>query len=250
MKQTNLSRLITLVSILIFVIGNASISPAAAVPTPQRTVLAEYFTATWCVPCTYAEPALSMLFEKYGPTKFVMLEYHVNDEISNSKTESRSLGYGVPGFPTVIFDGIVPISGVAENMQSYYDKNIQKRLAIVSKVTLTISGVIGEQTGLVKATITQINPITSSNLKLRWVIAEDNVNVNGKYHRFVVRNILTEDQVKFQGTEPVIVDKTFAVNPVWNYANLRLVVFIQDDKTKEVLQTTVVKTGKKVENKK
>jgi thiol-disulfide isomerase/thioredoxin len=243
MKSTVLKCFLYILSILTLL--NISISPSVAAPSaPQRTTLAELFTATWCLYCVYAEPALSQLSEKYGSSKLIVLEYHGNDELSNSKTEARGLWYGVLGFPTVQFDGNNPVVGGAFNLQSIYEKNIQKRLATEPIMNLTLSGVIGEQTGQVKATVTPITSKIPTNLKLRWIIYEDNVNIKGKYHRFVVRDILAENQLKLQGTEPSIINKTFAINPVWTYANLGLVAFVQDDKTKEILQTTVLKVGK------
>jgi thiol-disulfide isomerase/thioredoxin len=243
MNSTVLKHMLYVFSILTLLL--ISISTSAAAPAiPQRTTLAEVYTATWCFYCGYAEPALSQLAEKYGSSKFIVLEYHGNDELSNSKTEARSLWYGVQGFPTVQFDGNTPVVGGALNLQSIYEKVIQKRLAIAPTVNLTLSGNIGEQTGLVKATITPVSGITRTNLKLRWVIYEDNVNFNRKYYRYVVRDILAEDKLDLQGTQPKNVSKTFTVNPVWNYANLGIVAFVQDDNSKEVLQTVVLKAGK------
>jgi thiol-disulfide isomerase/thioredoxin len=243
MKSTVFKSLASIFSILFLL--SISISAAATAPsTPQRTTLAELFTATWCLYCVYAEPALSQLSEKYGSSKLIVLEYHDNDELSNNKIEDRSQWYGVQGFPTVQFDGNTPVVGGAFNLQSIYEKNIQKRFATEPIVTLTLSGVIGEQTGKVKVTITPLTGKSPSNLKLRWVIYEDNVNFKGKYYRFVVRDILVEDKLDFLGTQPKNISKTFAINPVWNYSNLGIVVFVQDDKSKEVLQTAVLKAGK------
>lgn len=243
MKSNMIKYIVSFFIIIILFGANPVISPAAPT-TPQRTTLAELFSATWCLYCTYAEPALSQLAEKYGSSKLVVLEYHTNDEVSNSKTEARAQWYDVLGLPTVQFDGNTPVVGGAFNLQSIYEKNIQKRLAVAPVVDLTLSGVIGEQSGQVKVTITPLGSTTPSNVKLRWVIYEDNVNIKGKYHRFIVRDILAEDQLKLQGTTPSIVSKSFAINPAWNYKNLGLVAFVQDDKTKEVLQTTILKTGK------
>jgi hypothetical protein len=184
------------------------------------------------------------LAEKYSASKLVVLEYHGNDELSNSKTEARSQWYAVQGFPTAQFDGISPVVGGSDKIQSAYEKNIQARLNVAPLFTISLSGSIGEQTGEVKATVTPVSSTTRSNLKLRWVIYEDNIAITGKYHRFVVRNILAEDQLLFQRTEPNNINKTFAINPAWKYKNLGLVVFVQDDKTKEVLQTAILKAGK------
>lgn len=173
-----------------------------------------------------------------------MLEFHGNDELSNTKTESRSQWYAVQGFPTAKFDGNKELVGGSETIQTAYEKIIQSQLAVAPLVTISLSGIIGEQTGQIKAVITPITNVPRPNLKLRWVIYEDNVNVKGKFHRFVVRDILAEDQLLFQGTEPNNINKTFALNPGWKYTNLGIAAFVQDDKTKEVLQAAVFKAGK------
>jgi hypothetical protein len=184
------------------------------------------------------------LAEKYGSSKFIVLEYHGNDELSNSQTEARAQWYGARGFPTAKFDGVKTQVGGWEEVQSAYENIIDERLTSSTPFTIALSGILGQESAQLKATITPVTGTTKTNLKLRWVIYEDNVDVKGKLHRFVVREVLPDDSLLFQGTQAVNITKTFAMNTGWKYSNLGVVAFIQDDNAKEVLQAAVFKAGK------
>lgn len=182
--------------------------------------------------------------EKYGTSKFIVLEYHGSDELANSRTEARSKWYNVRGFPTTKFDGIKTQIGGWDDVQTAFENVVDELLRPAASFSITLSGILGQENAVLKATVTPVSATTRSNLKLRWVIYEDNVDVKGKLHRFVVREVLAEDNLLVQGTKAIEVNKTMAINPAWKYSNLGIVAFIQDDSSKEVLQATVFKAGK------
>ena len=184
------------------------------------------------------------MVEKYSTKKLIVLEYHGKDELSNSKSESRGNYYGIRGFPTAKFDGVKNQVGGWDDVQAAYENIIDDLLKPAVTFNLDLSGIIGQENALIKATITPVTTTTRSNLKLRWVIYEDNIEMKGKLHRFVVRDVLAEDNLLVQGTKAIEITKTIAINPVWKYTNLGVVAFIQDDSSKEVLQATVFKAGK------
>ena len=182
--------------------------------------------------------------EKYGSTKFIVLEYHGNDELSNYRTEARSKWYDIRGFPTAKFDGVKTQVGGWDEVQTAYENIIESRFEVSPPLSIALSGILGETSAQIKATITPVTGTTKTNLQLRWVIYEDNVDVKGKLHRFVVREVLADDSLLLQGTQVLNITKTFSMNPAWKYSNLGIVAFIQDDSSKEVLQAAVFKAGK------
>ena len=182
--------------------------------------------------------------EQYGSSKIVVLEYHSGDEFSNSKSEERAKWYSVRGFPTAKFDGVKSQVGASEDVSSQYKPIIDSELANSALLTISLSGVIGAENGQIKATITPVTMLPESNLTLNWVVYEDNLSVKGKSKRVVVRDVLSSDNLTVNNKQPINMSKTFALNPTWNHANVGLVVFVQDNNTKKVLQTAVFKAGK------
>ncbi|MDI6783074.1 MAG: Omp28-related outer membrane protein [bacterium] len=184
------------------------------------------------------------MVEKYSSSKFIVLAYHGNDELANPRTESRAKWYNARGFPTVKFDGVKTQGGGWDEVQTAYENIIESRAEVSPLVSIALSGILGEASAQIKATVTPVMGTTKSNLQLRWVIYEDNVSVKGKLYRFVVREVLADDSLLFQGTQAVNITKTFSMNPTWKYSNLGVVAFVQDDSSKEVLQAAVFKLGK------
>ncbi|MCX7918663.1 MAG: Omp28-related outer membrane protein [bacterium] len=182
--------------------------------------------------------------EKYGSEKCIVLEYHTNDELATSQTESRAQWYNARGLPTAKFNGTKTQVGGSETIQTEYEKIVNELMQTTASFSITLSGNISSEHAMMKATVTPLTTATRSNLKFRWAMYEDNVELKGKRYRFVVREIVTEDSLPLQGKKPVDIKRTFKVNPAWKYTNLGIVAFIQDDSSKEILQAAVFKAGK------
>ena len=201
------------------------------------------------------------------------------DPMTNSDTEQRQKYYGVNGTPTVLFDGIPSgISGGARtdalrNFNGYKAK-IETRLARQPQVklsslslksegdTFTVSGEVdASQAGAV-----------AGKAKLRLALVEETVHYTGgngiHFHHFVVRKMIgSSEGLPLQGVEGKTrfsesaklsevgvslkeyldnfeknrtgfqwAEKLDQVNP----KQLAVVAFVQNDETKEVLQSAFI----------
>jgi tetratricopeptide (TPR) repeat protein len=202
------------------------------------------------------------------------------DPMTNPAAVERGKYYAVPGTPTPILDGIqLPSAGGSREMaKGFFERvnpSIEAALETPAQAQLTLTGSIeGDQ---VKTTVT-VDDIKapSPDLKIHIVLAEGELRYTGengvRFHPMVVRSLGGKDASGFavsgsgpakaewtfdlktmsdelkkyldtyeqqghRGDSFTFSEKKFQINP----QNLSLVAFVQDMKTKNVLQTVYVK---------
>ncbi|MEE9490556.1 MAG: hypothetical protein V3V91_08985, partial [Thermoplasmata archaeon] len=244
--------------------------------TPRK-VLLEKITADWCGPCVSQGHNVKRLEREFGHENLVVLVYHTasNDEFFVTDIQSRPWFYADSSYyyPTVIIDGGGPytgdsntpspngaelwdIGGAGSRYGNYNNDRglIEDELmpSEMSNLTIELSGNITGDTGYVKARITATDPITESNLKVRFMVYQNhnyhrdgNTAESGAGHKRVydkiVRKVLNEETlpVGFNMGDSVDYYKTFQVGP-WNGTepdshvtadkrNLGVAVFVQTD---------------------
>jgi len=211
------------------------------------------------------------------------------DPMTNDDTEARAKYYSVTGTPTVFIAGADSIRGggpkaVNKNRFDVYSYVIDQKLNNKPAVSIELDGSIKQSTLTVKAEA--IGKEVVGDLKLRIALVEELVHFPGgnglSEHRAVVRKLIgSPDGIalvngkashsesidinaivsslkthldNFEKTPPSrfsslkdfkFKEKKHEINP----AGLSLVAFVQDDKTKEVLQASYLKlnSGAKTE---
>ncbi|MGA7161695.1 MAG: hypothetical protein WBZ48_11875 [Bacteroidota bacterium] len=247
----------------------------------QKTVLAELFTGSECRPCQAADIAYDKLLERYDLSELALLEYHLNiprpDPMSNTDTELRSHYYGVNSTPTSIIDGTTVMNSggpgiVARSKFAIYADAVDRTLNSKAEAYLKISARI-RRNKISIAVSASVNKIRKSD-RLRIVLAEDGMRYQGTSgiweHRFVVRKMIRgasgisfksngraavkdaftvssiEDQLEkyldtyeksLQGSGTSFKEKKSEIDP----KQLYIVAFIQDDATRRILQSTIIK---------
>lgn len=91
----------------IWVVGVIILSIRISYAT-QRVVVAEEFTATWCGACPGAARGLDELYERVYDS-VVVIAYHSSssDPFYTTESAQRASYYGISGYPTAYFDGII-----------------------------------------------------------------------------------------------------------------------------------------------
>ncbi len=221
-----------------------------------RTVLAELFTNWGCSPCKYANPAINELLDVYDPSQLVMIAYHTwwpwgNDPFYNYNTAdniNRINYYGVGGVPSIFFDGPPNRGNSGSTTYGYYKGFIETELAISSNMTISLEGYLdtATSTGVVNASIEITNTLPIGILKVRFAVVQDNnyayagpASPNQEVrHRYVMRDMLAEGEINtfLPIGEFYNVSRSFTIDPIWNLDTISIVVFVQDDLTKDVLQ--------------
>ena len=204
------------------------------------------------------------------------------DPMSNPFSQARAKYYGVRGVPTFAIDGKAnpPGGGARAATQQWYDRIrplIEKQLEVKAEAEIKLEAVMANSAIQVSA---QVKPTVTdaSNLKLQIALVEERLRFSGenrvRFHPMVVRSlagehgsgfvlaektegmtwrfdltIITQELKKHlddleqsrkdRGEESTFAEKKHAIDP----SKLLVVAFVQDEKSKQVLQAVSVKVN-------
>jgi hypothetical protein len=243
----------------------------------DRVMLVELFTGTECPPCVAADLAFDALTKTYKPTEAVFLEYHLHvprpDPLTNPDSEARQKYYGedVSGTPASIFNGLPKAEGggsldAAKDKYFDYRDVINPLLEKPARAHIRASATRQGDKIDIQADVSDLDK-TGEKVRLRFALVEDQIRYVGgnhiRFHHNVVRALpggaagfplkeksskqtasvdLTELRKKLTDYLDAFAKKAPFPNdrrPL-DLKNLRLIAFVQDDETKEVLQATQV----------
>jgi TolA-binding protein len=201
------------------------------------------------------------------------------DPMTNPAAVERGKYYAVPGTPTSVVNGTrLPSGGGSREMtKGFYDRinpKVEKEMESPAEAEISLTATLeGDQ---VKATVKIDQIKASSDLKLHVVLAEDELRYTGengiRFHPMVVRSLAGKDYAGFsvaasgttnvewtfnlkemsdqlkayldtyeqqghRGDSFTFSEKKFQIDPT----KLSLVAFVQNAKTKSVLQTVYLK---------
>lgn len=244
----------------------------------DRTVLVEVFTGAECPPCVAVDVAFDALLQTYKPSDVVFLQYHIHVPGPDPLASPESMERGVALFgerlsaPAVLVNG-KPIGRgggpLAAGKEKYVEIaqaiNAQLETPAAGKLTLTAAN---DPSGI-KATA-KVSGLekTGEKVVLRFAVVEERVRYAGgngaRFHHRVVRDMpggvkgfpltkadheqavtVNPDEIR-QGLTKYL--NEFAKNEAefprpdrpLALKNLKLVAFVQNDETGEVLNTTQI----------
>jgi thiol-disulfide isomerase/thioredoxin len=237
----------------------------------ERVALVELFTGSECPPCVAADVGFDAVEKAYKPTEVVLLQYHEHiprpDPLTNPSAEVRMKYYDIEGTPSVYVNGkqVQELCGplpAAKAMFGKYRDAIDPLLERTAPGSVRVSATRSGQRIDITAETSEWQE-TGEKIRLRLALVEDVVRFRGGngqiYHHCVVRalpggesGIAVADKATRQ-TASVDLDKLRKdLNQYLNQVNsetpfssserpmamrhLRVVAFVQNDGTKEVLQ--------------
>jgi hypothetical protein len=106
MKKTYIFFVFVLMSITLF-----------SQQVPRQMVVLEIGTGTWCQFCPGASMGASDLLS--NGHNVAVVKYHSGDSFTIPASSSRIGYYGISGYPTSIFDGVLTHSGGSTNQSLY-----------------------------------------------------------------------------------------------------------------------------------
>lgn len=246
----------------------------------DRVTLVELFTGADCPPCVGVDLAFDALEMTYKPSDVVFLQYHIPangpDPLSNKEVLERANALRVDSAPIIMFNGRRDGAGgggpnTSKAKYGSYCETIDESLEkpAGAKIQLSATSKSGEIT--IKAGVSDVaNP--GEKVALRFALVEERIRYAGsngiRFHHSVVRALpggakgfpltkkssdhtatvnidkLREEQAKF--IEDLVKEDDFT-NPErpMAFRNLRVVAFVQDDATGEVLQAQQVEVEDK-----
>jgi hypothetical protein len=244
--------------------------------TSKRAVLLELFTGAQCPPCVAADLAFDAVGKAFGPGEVVRLQYHLHvpgpDPLTNADSEARAEYYGgaVEGTPTILFNGRAAAAAAGGGgREAGPDKYSEYRAVIEplleTKALATLKATAKRDGAKIVINVEASAPEDAGEkLRLRLVLVEDQVAYTGSNklaeHHHVVRafpggvegekltagkpfskNVTVDlDQVRKDLKEYLRKAAEAAPFPTkerpLDLKNLRVVAFVQNDATREVLQ--------------
>ncbi|MGD9856195.1 MAG: tetratricopeptide repeat protein [Planctomycetaceae bacterium] len=246
--------------------------PAAPAIEGQQILLGELFTGATCPPCVAADVATGALERIYPPSRLLMIRYHQHipgpDPMTVADGELRRDYYELKGTPTMFFNGQqIQAGGSFFNAPTLYaslKQFIAPLLEQTSDLAIDLAAdadAAGESIHI-RAAVRGADGYPE-NWRLRMCLAEETIHYpapNGiRIHEMVVRTmpggangvVAEEKGFSYEADIPVneilaqIEEGSNAANSrsggalpplAVEIAHLRLIAFVQDDDTLEVLQ--------------
>jgi hypothetical protein len=247
----------------------------------KRVAVVELFTGAQCPPCVSADLAFDGLLKTYAPSDAIFLQYHLHipapDPLTNADAEKRSEFYGddVGGTPSMFLNGkpTPPMGGFRQHGKERYEamrELVDKALKAESRVEIKVDVSRKADRIDVVASVSEIEK-PSPDLRLRLVLVEDVVRYPGnngiRLHHHVVRsfpggvdglpvkNASAEQKARIdllqltKQLEDYLIESN-KDNPFLDSErplkldHLKVVAFLQNDVTKEILQAVQVDVPK------
>jgi len=223
--------------------------------TPRSNVLLEIATGTWCTYCPGAAMGADDMVE--AGLDVAVIEYHNGDAYATAQSDARNNYYAVGGFPTSTFDGIAGYAGGSntvsqyETYLNYYTPRIEVQSIFDLQMDVLQEG--SSNTFQVSVNTEQLWDYANMGLRLHVVLTESHIPVNWfSLHEvnFVCREMYPDENgttLTMENTGDTE-DLSFTVDVPTTYDvnNCRIVAFIQDNGTKEVMNSQTVDLAKVV----
>ncbi len=222
----------------------------------RNCVLLEIGTGTWCGYCPGAAMGADDMVE--AGLDVAVVEYHYGDSFVSSDGGARVAYYNINGFPTSVFDGMDQFAD-GDPTESMYDIYVdhyipRKAKRAIFSLETEITQTTNDNEFLVHVVAGQLWEYTSSDMRFQVVLTESHIPFDWEEIMHEVNFVCRDMIPDADGTEVVLenpgdfMEFNFTVNIPGDYVieNCELVFFLQDNDTKEVMNTTKVNLGQVV----
>jgi hypothetical protein len=207
----------------------------------QRCVLVEYFTAVTCAPCTTTWTVLDTLTQFYSAESLAIIRYYPDpgDPFYQSEAASIQGYYGAYFYPWAFFDGPDDVFG---SYPEQYTAKIESLLAVPSPLDMNLAVAYDtlSREGAAVCCMMATDSVSGSDLYLRYALVESELPYGGAMHNQVLRAAFPSalgTPIEIGQGETCGDTVTFTLDSLWQPENCDLVAFIQNQPTKEVIQS-------------
>ncbi|HRN26363.1 MAG TPA: T9SS type A sorting domain-containing protein [Ignavibacteriaceae bacterium] len=212
--------------------------------TERQMVILEIGTGTWCQYCPGASMGAHDLLT--NGKKVGVIKNHNGDSFTNSYSNARNSYYGITGYPTAFFDGVVSVVGGSYSVSMYstylpiYDARKVKNSAFSIQLFGQNNGL--DYTLTVRVTKLAKIPASYTDLVLHLALTESEIPFNWQGQTMVnnAQRLMAPNELgtalDFSSSNTVDINLNFTMNAAWVAANCEIVSFIQNLNGKEILQ--------------
>ncbi len=211
----------------------------------KQNVLLEIGTGGWCQYC----PGAAMAADDFVDEGYnvAVIENHNGDPYATDISDGRNAYYGISGYPTGIFDGLLAYVGGSNTTSVFpsYFPLYEQRAPIKTPIALSMYGTNDELNYAVTVQINKLANLAYQNLVLHFAITESNIQYS--WQGQTEMNFVNRDMIPGLSGTPVNlkdaplgimnVPLNFSIGSTWDMFYCELVAFVQNLDTKEVLQT-------------
>jgi hypothetical protein len=214
---------------------------------PAKKQLFEHFTSSTCGPCASYTPTADALLAK-NTDRYSLIRYQVNwpgngDPYYTSEVGERVSFYGVGSVPSVYRNGTYDMGVDQIGFNNYAKQNTPISIGINASYHT-------DKTVDVQAIISSLSAVPAG-LTVHMAVVEkkttENISTNGEkeFHNVLMKMLPDADGTSLEAlsaNKPVIINESYNMSTtnVEEISDLRVVVFVQDDETKEILQSEMV----------
>ncbi len=175
--------------------------------------------------------------------EFDTIEYMASSGgLSAPDSDARMTYYGVGGIPHLLFNGGNSLVGAGTDVVdgSVYEPIVENLIGQPSPVQMSISSFSFTNPGafLTVDLALEEDLVNPAQTRLRVALVEDDLLYGGTLYHNILRDVLPDQVMPITlAGQTQQVTLNFTPTAGWIAANLRLIAFVQDDLTKEVIQS-------------
>ncbi len=229
----------------------------------QNVVLIEEFSETGCGACFQYDSAFTALTSA-NASKVAVINYHCYYQLDTFYTYNRSCDtrysfYKITdGYPTAMVNGKKVGTSKSAHLARVNQQAIDNTYKVPSKFKLDISSEAADKNNphniFIKVKATSLVDYPTKDLKVFVVVTEDNINYLERYKTKAANGIenfshIIRAMLPDTGATSIGAQKSGKVNNIKvsyvnddkavDYKQVRIIAFVQDMNTREVLGTTV-----------
>ena len=236
--------------LIVIVISLVNISNAG-----DRMMFIEFFTSSTCGPCAANNPTMTAFLLAQDPDRITALGHHMNwpspgnDPMylyNSADNDSRRNYYGINSIPAGQFDGLISIPIAYSNANLTSTFNLRKDILSPFTIILTDTAITSDSM-LVRAKIYCETYLTNPSVTAYIALCENLIHYssppgpNGEtdFH-YVMRKILPTGagtSVTLVPGQSVTLEYKYKKDPIWQWAQMFPIAYVQDPSTKEILQS-------------
>ena len=211
-----------------------AVSFTMAQSVQRDMVILEKATGTWCSWCPSAAQGCHDLLENGAP--IAVISNHGGDSYQNTYSAARNSMYAITGYPTAVFDGKQKSVGgsTSGTTAGMYAPIVQNHMVEMCPVKLDMDWEPADDNFTVTVTITKLDEITASDLRLMFFVTESHIPQYwmGQTELNHVNRLMVPDQngtaFDFSSGDVVEIELDVVMDPSWAVENCEFIVCVQN----------------------